>query len=135
MIVVLDCNLIVSAGTKDGFVRYILRRIIDRHDIIVSAEILAEYERVARYPKFSPQAAAFMVELIAAIEAAAQFVEPLPTEIACPDPDDIHYIEAAIAGRADFLVTGNLKHFPDSPYGTARVVTIREFAELAGLIP
>lgn len=135
MIVVLDCNIIVSAGTKDGFVRHILGRIIEKHEIIVSAGILDEYERVARYPKFSSQASSSMLETIEAIEGCARFVDPSTCEFALPDPEDINYIEAAISGGADFLITGNAKHFPDGRYGVARVVTAREFAVLAGLIP
>lgn len=125
----------MAGGTKDGFVRYVLQRILESHDIVASADIISEYERVARYPKFSPHTAAYMLKSIAAIEACARLVDPFPSKITCPDPEDIAYIEAAVAGAADFLITGNLKHFPDSPYGTARVVTVREFADLAGLIP
>lgn len=32
----------------------------------------------------------------------------------CPDPDDAHVVAAAILGRAEVIVTSNLKDFPDS---------------------
>ena len=32
----------------------------------------------------------------------------------CPDPEDAHVVAAAILGRADVIVTSNLKDFPDS---------------------
>ena len=28
-----------------------------------------------------------------------------------PDPDDLRFVEVAITGNADMLVTGNMKHF------------------------
>ena len=28
-----------------------------------------------------------------------------------PDPDDLPFVEAAVAGRASFIITGNLTHF------------------------
>lgn len=45
------------------------------------------------------------------------------------DPDDNHFLECAEAAGADYLVTGNKKHFPSS-YKNARVVDAREFLDL-----
>lgn len=45
---------------------------------------------------------------------------PLIDSIDLPDADDRHVLAAAIVGRADVIVTANLKHFPAealSPYG------------------
>lgn len=135
MIVVVDCNVVISAGVKDGFVRSVLRQIIDRHVIVVSPEIIAEYERASSYSKFDFDAVAHMRDSIDRIEGTARFVELARCEFASPDPEDTLYIEAAIVGGADFLITGNAKHFPDGRYGKTRVVSVRAFAELAGLVP
>lgn len=46
--------------------------------------------------------------------------EPLINSIILPDTNDRHVLAAAIVGRADVIVTANLKHFPPealSPYG------------------
>ncbi len=47
----------------------------------------------------------------------------------CSDPDDNHVLDCAVAAQADFLVTGNAKHFPKS-YKTIKVISPRQFLEL-----
>ena len=47
-----------------------------------------------------------------------------------PDPDDEPFLEAAIAGAADCLVTGNVTHFSPEARAGARVVTPADFIEL-----
>ena len=46
---------------------------------------------------------------------------------ACPDdPDDLIFLECAETAAADYLVTGNRKHYPGQ-WKKTRIVTAREF--------
>lgn len=46
-------------------------------------------------------------------EACVTGWEALEAGLDLPDPDDRHVLAAALIGRADVIVTANLKHFPD----------------------
>ena len=49
-------------------------------------------------------------------------VEAGSTEVVSPDPDDTAFIACAVVAEADYLVTGNRRHFPAPAYGPAQVV-------------
>jgi uncharacterized protein len=38
----------------------------------------------------------------------------MPLDVTLPDADDLPFLELAVAGRADALVTGNARHFHPS---------------------
>ena len=46
------------------------------------------------------------------LDALVTGYEPLVKTIHLPDPNDRHVLAAAITGRADVIVTKNLKDFP-----------------------
>ncbi len=52
------------------------------------------------------------------------------------DPDDNKFLECADAARADYLLTGNLQHFPRF-WKKTKVITSREFVSIVSphLIP
>ena len=53
-------------------------------------------------------------------DALIRGYEPLLPQLALPDPDDRHVLAASIQGRADVIVTFNLKDFPSAklkPHG------------------
>jgi predicted nucleic acid-binding protein len=52
------------------------------------------------------------------------WVRPTERVKACCDPEDDIFLECAQTAMADYLVTGNLKHFPGSWAGS-RIVTPR----------
>lgn len=111
--VVLDTNVVVSAHLNDeGYERYVLDlALAGRIEIVISEEILAEYEDVLCRPKFaiSPKQIAKSLRLI---RARGRIVKPRQEVTAASDPDDNCFLECAEAGRADYLVTGNKRHFP-----------------------
>lgn len=64
--------------------------------------------------------------------------EALESSIRLADPDDRHVLAAAAAGRADVIVTWNLKHFPEpvlAPYRLRAVTPDDLLCELFAIDP
>ncbi len=49
---------------------------------------------------------------------------------ACTDPDDDMFLEVAVNGQADYLITGNIKDFPPSPFRGLPILRPAEFLEI-----
>lgn len=56
---------------------------------------------------------------------------PAPLPVGLEDADDEPFLEVAHTAMAPYLVTGNLKHFPPSPWHGIRIVSPREFVDLS----
>lgn len=133
-LVVLDTNVIVSAGIKPRSVpAHIVQSIIRKADIqiVVSPSIAAEYRRVSRYSKFTqygfpPQWLEFL------IESALRFPDGDPWPHLLPDPDDARFLSLAHNTGA-WLITGNLKHFPITSRDGVTVHSPAKYASLSGI--
>jgi putative PIN family toxin of toxin-antitoxin system len=128
MRVVLDTNILVSACWKPGGLeaRVVDLAIAGKIVACVSAEILAEYRDVLSRPKLSALNGR-AVELLAALERNAVLVETVVPVKASIDEDDNRFLECAEAAGAEYLITGNLRHYP-AVWGATRVVNARAFS-------
>jgi putative PIN family toxin of toxin-antitoxin system len=128
--VVLDTNLIVSAHLNaDGLERKVLTlALASQVEFFITPEIFEEYEEVLVRKKFGidPELVAESLQLI---KQTAGMVQSRGVVKASPDPDDNIFLECAEAAGADFLVTGNKKHFPNH-WKKTKVINAREFIEI-----
>ncbi len=108
---VLDTNVLVSALGWDGKARKIFQKIVDgEFELLVSAKQLEELLRVINYPKFNfteEQKARFVSILM---EIAIMVEVTHRVDFIKEDPSDNMYLECAISGKADYIVTGDNKH-------------------------
>lgn len=98
---------------------------------VVSPPILEEYERVLLRPELR-LSAADVKEVLAYLRvpgAHVVHVDPIEPDRVCADPDDDVFVAAALAGSANYLVTGNLKHYPASPWRGIVIITPAEFLQ------
>lgn len=94
-----------------------------------SIEILKEYSDVLRRPRFDFSSDE-VEALLGLLRIRGTLYDAAPTAQVSPDPGDDKFIACALAGKADFLVTGNKRHFPRKAYGNTRVVNAGELLEL-----
>jgi uncharacterized protein len=113
-LIVLDTNVIVSAGMRLGGVPYRLVSdwvLTGRVYVVTSPWIVAEYQDVFRRPKFARYG--FPPEWLEhLIEISLQLPDPPFWPFSMPDLKDAPFLALAHAAGA-WLVTGNLKHFPE----------------------
>jgi putative PIN family toxin of toxin-antitoxin system len=114
MRVVLDTNIVVSAylspkGTPASIRALWIDRVLD---VVVSVELLAEYERVLAYDRIARLHGMDSAQINEEVRSFRQFgiVVTLPSEIpnAIPeDPADNIVIATALAGSAPYIISGD----------------------------
>jgi putative PIN family toxin of toxin-antitoxin system len=125
--VVLDTNVLVSACWKtDGLEAQVTGMAI-RGEVEACATdaVLAEYREVLQRPKFA-SIRELAAEKLKAIEAACAHVDSTEPLQLATDEDDNRFLECAVAAGAQYLITGNLRHYP-AEAGSCRVVNARMF--------
>jgi putative PIN family toxin of toxin-antitoxin system len=112
---VLDTNVIVSAGIKpDGApAKLIMDWVLEGQvQVVTCPSIVEEYREVARRPKFYRYGfPPLWLEFL--IEESMRLPDPVSWPYPGPDPKDLLFLALAHAAGA-WLVTGNLRHFPET---------------------
>jgi putative PIN family toxin of toxin-antitoxin system len=128
---VVDTNVVISAALKpEGLQRTVfLLAIIKPARLYVSEAVLVEYRMVLARPELRIRRG-LQMQLLDLLENRARLVSPTRPVRASSDPDDDKFLECADEARADYLVTGNLRHFPRF-WKATKVVSAREFVSLA----
>jgi len=132
MRIVLDTNILLVSIPRLSKYRPIFDRLLDKtFSLILSNEILTEYEEVISQ-KANPIVAANIVKMLVSLRNVEKTEIFYRWELIEADSDDNKFVDCAIAGNADFLVT-NDKHFGvlkrvDFPEVT--VIDIETFLEI-----
>jgi len=128
MKVVLDTNVLV-AGLLSPFgpPAQVLQLLLSgKVRLCYDGRVLAEYRQILARPAFG-----FEAELTEAVveylEHAGELAAVTPWPLELPDPDDAAFLEVAAGGQADYLITGNLRHFPSRKRRGVKVVTPAQF--------
>jgi putative PIN family toxin of toxin-antitoxin system len=125
--VVLDTNVIVSGlinrAGKPGLILNAVAK--GRIFPVVSIDMMKEYQDIITGRDFNYSKDEALAVLL--LFGRVTFSLPEPGVFKGVPEDDAVFVSAAIAGGADYLITGNIKHFPQKKYGKCMVVTPAEF--------
>lgn len=125
MRLVLDTNVLISAALKPGGLEAAVVQSVltGQAEAWVTPEVWAEYEEVLTRAKFK-SARDESQRILGALARQVHRTEAQTKATVALDEDDNRFLECAQAAQADYLVTGNLRHYP-ATHGETRMVNAR----------
>jgi uncharacterized protein len=137
MRIVLDTNIVVSYiltphGSVDQLFQHWLTR---RFEIVVSEPLLSEYKAVLLRPTIqelhNQSEAHIEIKIIQMFRKFAIVVDHgVSVSIIQDDPDDNLFIECAISGKANYIITGDAHLLNQKQYYGVQIFTARQFLGL-----
>jgi putative PIN family toxin of toxin-antitoxin system len=136
---VVDTNILISAlfSTQSLPAHLIVLWREGRFDLLTSADQIDELMRVTRYPRIRERLSpALAGRLINELRDVAIVVNGLSTVTASPDPYDNYLLATALAGEADFIVTGDKRDLLVlRVFQGIKIVSVRELLAMHGRLP
>ena len=127
MRIVLDTNVLVSALlTPEGPPASIINALLaGTVELLADNRILFEYEDVLNRRKFGfePRDVRSLLDFL---KHECRYVAATTATSSFEDPADLPFYEVALSGNADYLVTGNSKHYPDKDW----ILSPRQFLHI-----
>lgn len=129
--VVADTNVLVSRLLlADSVPGKAVRKAVDEAQLLVSDATLQELAEVLSRPKFEAWISqADKLEFFRLLSRIAEIVTVTYPVQACRDPKDDKFLEVAVNGQANLIVTGD-KDLPAlDPFHSVRIVTPVQYLE------
>ncbi len=127
--VILDTNIIISSALSGALVLVLEKWGEEKFKVIVTTDVVEEYFDVLNRPKFGlkqetiDKIARFIYQFSEFVvpEEKIKFIED--------DPKDNKFLEAAIAGKVDFIVSGDKRLLELKEFRAIPIITGREFLD------
>lgn len=108
MRLVVDTNVFVSAALKEvSWPSRTLRWIDEFGGLLKTVAIEREVIEVLQRPRIAPKIAPYFLDNVRAIFASAELVTITEPIVACRDPGDDKFLELAVNGHAELIVSGD----------------------------
>jgi len=129
--VVLDTNLLLSGLVFSGGTMAALRWGWQAHRFtpLITQATADELIRVLAYPKFrlSAEEREYLLADYLPFCESVKVPNPPPATPVCRDPFDVPFLQLAVAGGADYLVTGDRDLLSLAPKFSCSIVKVGEF--------
>lgn len=127
--VILDTNLLISRTlTPSSLVASAVRLIIDHCDLLVSQATMDEF--ATTLTRVQSKGYVKQDEALALITAYRGLVEWVPIiehVQKCRDPKDDKFLELAVNGKADYVITGDKDLLALHPFRGIEILTAKDF--------
>ena len=127
---VIDTNHIISAilserGASAKLINWMTQE-EDYFRLLISDPIWNEYSTVADWliPSSRKQE---KERTLNTLYLQSEWIKPKMRLHVCSDKSDNIFLECAVYGNADYLVTKNIRHFPQKEYKSVKIVRVSKF--------
>ncbi|MFO7884376.1 MAG: putative toxin-antitoxin system toxin component, PIN family [Desulfobacteraceae bacterium] len=128
---VIDCNVFISAFIGSDICFQAIDKAFSDYRVCYSEATRKELLETLKRPKFQYIRKAERIEMtLQVLHLLGAFFTPEPCGIKLPDPDDAIYLDLAITAHAEFIITGNKKHFPENLCKGIQILSPSEFLKL-----
>lgn len=128
--VVLDTNVLVSALINEGKPRTLVLKLIEKHTIILSSQLIAEFEEVLARDKFMVKPSQVNRFISILVQTSKIVQDHSRFKVVEDDPDDDAILNVAYTGKADLIVTGDRHLLELEKFKKTRIVTVNQMLNL-----
>jgi putative PIN family toxin of toxin-antitoxin system len=132
MVIVFDNNVLISAALLKGSIPFLaLKKALKNHTILRSFATLDELRGTIFKPKFDKYFVDNSIrdKFVLSYIASSVNIEVVHEVHECRDPKDNMYLELALSGKADVIITGDVDLLTLHPFSNTLIVTPKEFIE------
>jgi hypothetical protein len=130
---VIDTNVLISGviSNKSFPAKVLDYWVIRRFIPVISGEIVKEYSAVLLRDKFSALGSIKerldLLDRLLSLDHVIVISPQLKTEVITEDPKDNIFLECAVAGGCEFIISGDQHLLQVKDYNSIKIVTAREF--------
>lgn len=129
MRLILDTNILVSALVfKSEKANTVVRHAAKKHTLLFSESTFKELKSTLLKPKFAEIAELKIIRnFLFNLVRIGEFMEPTEKIAVCRDPKDNKFLELAVAGNADLIVTGDKDLLVLNPFRGIKIISPSDF--------